>query len=363
MARQAFRLAMKAPLHIGERGVGLEETLPYIPSDTLFSALVVTWQEMSDHRDVVPTIRHAFKDGPPLLLTSAFPYVGKTILLPRPMVPLRSPNEEAVRAKDLKKIRWVSASIFAQLVSGQADTALAALVDKQGYLLQHKQVWVTQEEIAAIADFIVPDEEGEILLWAPHRVPKVTVDRIRNAGTLFHVGRLHFAPGCGLWCMAEGEQQWLDRMADALYLLADSGIGGQRSRGNGQFVLEPSAVPSIDQETQSNYRVLLSRFAPTVTEMALLKVAQASYQLVTVGGFHGDPYAEPLVRQQIRLLSEGSIIGKPATERAPGQLVNLNPYWNDEKGEWQPPEDGRKVPQIRHAIHRYGFGFTVPVQL
>jgi CRISPR/Cas system CSM-associated protein Csm4 (group 5 of RAMP superfamily) len=38
-----YTLRFRAPLHIGERGIGQEETRDYVPADTLFSALCTMW--------------------------------------------------------------------------------------------------------------------------------------------------------------------------------------------------------------------------------------------------------------------------------------------------------------------------------
>ena len=45
MQTQMFYLEMLAPLHLGERGVGLEETNVIAHADTLFSALCVAYRE------------------------------------------------------------------------------------------------------------------------------------------------------------------------------------------------------------------------------------------------------------------------------------------------------------------------------
>jgi hypothetical protein len=55
--------------------------------------------------------------------------------------------------------------------------------------------------------------------------------------------------------------------------------------------------------------ILLSRLAPAPEEMARLRADVASYQLVLVGGFSGTPGMNPVVRRQVRMVTEGSVIG------------------------------------------------------
>lgn len=375
-ATRAWQLCLRSPLHIGERGVALEETLEYIPSDSLFSALVVTWLEMAQQQAIVERIGAEFalrdRSDAPLLLTSAFPFAGDVLLLPRPRLAL-SPltktaqpamdqtQEQPASRKKYKKVRWVSLSIFTQLISG-IDQPTFDVLWSEGALIQGGTVWVTKTEEDLISQLVERNEDDKLFIWGEQNTPKVTIDRTGNASTLFHVGRLHFAPSCGLWLMASGETLWLDRTEDALRLLADSGIGGQRSRGNGQFVLQPLVVPTLPiNDPKAEYCVLLSRLAPRQEEMDLLRQDSANYQLVTVGGFNGTPSDQPLVRQQVRLLTEGSVIGQGA--RMLGKLVNVNPFWDEQKQQLKADIDrsNPKLPLIEHPIYRYGFGFTVPV--
>lgn len=327
MASRAFRLDMKSPLHVGEMGIGQEETLDYIPSDTLFGALVTTWLEMG-RSDLVDGLPGWAERKPSLLLTSAFPCLGERLFYPRPRL-LLQPKEGG---KAFKKIRWVSASVFAKLIDQPTQQSLDALWSQEQVLAG--EVWVDVDE-----------ETSTDSLWQAMRVPKVTVDRVSNASTLFHVGRIHFADEAGLWFAAQGDEEWLDAVEEALNLLADSGIGGQRSRGNGRFV--PSRLPDpgvfSGSTPATDYQVLLSRLAPTADQMNALRQPQSSYQLVTIGGWANTPGDNPLIRKRVRMLAEGSIVGGGQL----GQLVDVNPNSDI----------------VRHPIYRYGYGLGVSVQL
>ena len=41
-----YRLAFRSPLHVGERGVGLEAAHVRVPADTLFSAICSVWRHV-----------------------------------------------------------------------------------------------------------------------------------------------------------------------------------------------------------------------------------------------------------------------------------------------------------------------------
>jgi CRISPR-associated protein Csm4 len=221
METRAYRLQMRSPLHVGEQGIGNEQTLTYIPSDTLFSALVVTWSMTPALQSSLPAL---VDPGitPPLLLTSAFPYAGDVRFLPRPALsmptPLRATDTKAAETmKTVKRVEWVSESVFAALING-ADQATLDAWWAQKELLQAGAVWVTAEEGTRLKQDLSLATAEEELLWWTDVVPRVTVDRITNASQIYHVGRTYFAQGCGLWFAARGETAWLDRLEQVLAL-------------------------------------------------------------------------------------------------------------------------------------------------
>ncbi len=348
MADRTFRLIMRAPLHVGDMGIGVEESLPYLPSDTFFSALIITWLEMGEHR-LVGNLLTDFAAQPPLAITSCFPYAGPINLLPRPLLSVHPEGG----GKGYKRVRWVSSQIFAHLIDGITPDALTKLwqAANEGSaapsLLQDGRVWVTPAEREQIAAALHQENRQAIKLWDDEKRPSVVVDRQHSRSNLYHVGAVRFTPGCGLCCCVRGENSWVERTTDALWLLADSGIGGRRSRGYGRFRLEESHQIDLPTANNGTHQVLLSRLAPSEAEMALLRAPGASYGLVTVGGWSQNLHNIPIIRQKIRFLNEGSVIQR--SNGIAGQLVNLKPP--------QTP------PQYNHPVHRYGFGFSTSVRL
>jgi CRISPR type III-A-associated RAMP protein Csm4 len=147
--------------------------------------------------------------------------------------------------------------------------------------------------------------------------------------------------------MARGAASWLAALEGVLAVLGEEGLGGKRSNGNGQFSLEPATLPDL-RASESAYVVVLSRTAPTQAQMALLRQPHAAYNLVLVGGFSGTPGDPPLVRRQVRMLVEGSVVGAPAAGTLLGHLVDVTP----EATSW-----------LEHKIWRNGLGFTLPAPL
>lgn len=385
MPRQVYKLEMCSPLHIGTRGIGVESTLDYIPSDTLFGALVITWIEMGE-QPLVDHIKEHFPAGksPALLLTSALPYAGDTFFLPRPNLPVLFKEGD----KEFKGIQWISLALFKQLLNAPTIKTLRALwraTKDGGYqetkdpsktpayaLMQDGAVWLTAAERTAIAASLAQANDIHLKAWARQPVPHVAVGRPDNASQLYYVGQIHFAAGCGLWVMAQSDDRvWIERTTDALTRLQDSGIGGRRFRGNGNFALRmiestfDTELPTTNAgASDEQYQVLLSRLAPTVEQMTMLQRAHSRYDLVTIGGYSDYARKQPLVRQRVRLLKEGSVVGMGIHPL--GKLVNVNPFWDEEKNDIVIP-DGLathpNLPHIPHAVHRYGYGFGVPFNM
>lgn len=352
MASRAFRLEMRAPLHVGDAGIGYEETLAYVPSDTLFSALVLTWLQMGE-QDRVDGLADAFAGVPPLLLSSALPYAGSVRFLPKP----RFARLPGGLGKEYKRVEWVSEGIFRRLLQNHAPNNLLALWQESradaSNMLQAGNVWATGEERSQLQKHLDGWSEEEGMIWQRQRMPRVAIDRQQQKSNLFHVGRVHFAPGCGLWLLASGENDWLDATWAALRLLGDSGIGGRRSRGHGAF--SPSVaegwsdlLSSTDntEKTVGDYEVLLGRLAPAPDQMDRLRAPGSSYSLVTVGGWSDGSRGPALIRQRLNMLAEGSIVRHG--EGAGGALVDVKP---------------QKAPPVPHPIYRYGFGLGVPIRL
>jgi CRISPR-associated protein Csm4 len=329
-----YQLALRGALHVGAAvSIERQATLDWLPSDTLFAALVTAWAQMG--ADVNARLSAFNADAPPLQITSAFPWIAGIRFLPAPAV---LPKSIGLEGKDAKRVQWMSSAVYAQLRAGAIDAR-----NKQ--FLHDGSVWVTANEHAQLAEKYTQDD-GEIRLWQMFVVPRVTVDRATNASNLFHAGRVSFAPGDGLWFAARGTHStWVD---EALPFLADAGVGGLRNYGHGAFKHTASA-DDLPATPTTGAGLLLSRYAPRdADEIAkVLKRDGTAYRLVTVGGWCTDDDGHPWRRAMVRLIAEGAVIADVADAR--GKLVDVRPA---------------KVAQFEHrAVYRFGLPFFVPAEV
>ena len=339
METAVYRLDLRGAFHVGQQGFARENAALHVPADTLFSALVVAWREAGE--DPKGLLSPFLEGRPPFLLTSAFPYAGPVRFYPRPWCRFNfSSASEAGLGKRLKKCRWVSEQIFARIVRHEPlDDLTDARFFKQG-----GRIWMTEEEYAQLPASLKDPDEEEAHLWKVGTVPRVALDRQTQASQVFHVGRVWYRPGAGLWFgVRYRDPAWRDRLERALTSLGDGGLGGLRSLGNGAFTWESSdmALPSADEG--SGYVLTLSRFAPNgPDEVQALLDEGAAYGLEVVGGWSmGEKGAR--MRRKVRMVQEGSLlrrVGDPL-----GHLVDVTPAIGD----------------LGHPVYRYGFAFPVPV--
>ncbi len=353
-ATYVYRLAPRTAFHFGLRGVGIEETEAFCPADTLFSALCLTLREWdSGGSGAVEAWLARFPPlngggPPPLRLSSAFPYAGKVLFFPKPLLPANLPPEmHSSWAKTLKKIAFVSRQIGMAWLA-QEDLSAEANHDQ---LLHRGRVWVTREELSQLAGFYDP-RTGQIRMWAVEALPRVTVDRATCRSAVYQAGVVRFRPGAGLFTLvefldgdAEAERQ---RLTTLFQVMGHSGLGGERSSGYGQFDLqEPEPFAGLGA-VDGDLFLTLAPYHPTPAEVQAGVLGEgASYNLLTRRGWVGSPEGMPLRRRLVRLLGEGSVL-RHTGQAGYGDLTDVTPR----------DEHGQEV--LGHKVWRYGIAFPIP---
>ena len=364
-----YRLAFQGGLHLGARGMGLEEVRPSIPTDTLFSALVSAWRMTGREPKAFVDPFVADSPEPPFLLTSAFPYAGRVRFFPAPAdLPMRFSQETSkARGKTIKRIAWISERLLGKLLAGEPLDAWLFPEDayadpKTGVALQGGALWLTRDEVADLPEAMrrKPDKPEDrppralrhLRVFASERVPRVAIDRVTDASNIYHAGRTTFAQGCGLWFGVQwlrpdaevGGMTYRQAFDELLALLADSGLGGERTYGYGAFsaALEPSVDLPDPAAGQPAY--LLSRYHPRKTELPAAIQAPAAYRLESVAGWLFSPDGPGQRRKRLHLLAEGSLIAWPGAPA--GDIVDVRPTYQNPEGD------------VSHPVWRYGLALA-----
>jgi CRISPR-associated protein Csm4 len=359
-----YQLSFPGGLHIGSHAGNLEESSLTLPADTLFAALVDAWRRSAG--DPAPFVAPfvAAPPDPPFLLTSAFPYAGGVRFYPMTANIARLLSPDALRAhpKTLRRVHYLSEALLRRALAGHLLDDLLFPQEKYaepagGVALQDGRFWLTVEEIAQLPQAMQLSEGRRHALPALKiattvRIPRVTIDRLTAASTIYHAGRTAFAAGCGLWFgvhwrdrasrVADAGPIYAEALTTAVTMLAEDGLGGERTAGYGAFrwaeLPDPVALPD---PAAGEVAWLLSRYHPhSEEELAGLRHARAAYHLVKVGGWLRSYDHAAVRRRKLMLLAEGSIL--PLAGQGVGDVVDIRPQY---------PQEPAPFP---HPVYRYG---------
>lgn len=222
---------------------------------TLFSAMYIEAMGLGLESELLD----AAKVGD-FYISDAFPYVGESLYLPKPMVRLNrgsarscSSDEVDSRArKAAKKLNYIAADALPSFLCGDFDPVEALEKTRFGTTTLQTKVNLKREDTADARPY--------------------------------HVGGFSFLPDAGIYFMVRGSFD----LEPVLNRLAFSGLGGKRSAGYGRFSYEiaDAAQLSINSVSCGNdCHMLLSTSAPKARELNDLLLADARYRLVRKGGF------------------------------------------------------------------------------
>ena len=358
MKALAVKLKPRGPFHFGERGVGIEETEALAHSDTIFSALCWAWTLLFGEAELEKLLGRFLDGQPPFLISSALPYVGEVLFLPRPLT-VKGWDEEEIRR--LKRVGYISLEVYKLLLAGS--------LPQEPILIQDRRLWLTEGEFEwlRLQDPLLDEDElrgflrewaslGRVRkpesvqyahcyrLWEIGEVPHVAVDRVTSASNIFHEGDVRFAEGCGMYILARFLDEGVrDGFLAAIRLLGDEGLGGRRSAGRGFFEVEEAGKVEIPEAADGDRAMLLSLLNPREGELsALLSPGDVAYRLVARRGWVFSARARNLRRRRVMMFAEGSVLGRVDGDFA-GRMVNVLPR-------------GGAVP---HDVYRYGYGLFV----
>ncbi|MEO1807900.1 MAG: type III-A CRISPR-associated RAMP protein Csm4 [Bacteroidota bacterium] len=329
--------------HLGRQD--LDDTFFHIQSDTLFSALVNCYALF--YPDEVPLFIEAFESGK-IQLSSAFPCLEaaggyKVFFLPKPMPYHRVTGGQI---KKLKRIQYISLGVWREA---------PAVEDLINYPLIGGRFAMTEEERQQLNLSSNKDILKAIRPMSEDLHPKVRVHATDQTDVFYHQAVVQLnelededkqpIKTQFFFLLDESlESPLKERLTATLMLLADEGIGGERSSGKGQIeeIERIKGVASLFPSASVDSSLcLLSLFIPASQEERE-KIAQ--YNLVVRGGGSLGRYGDvEQHRRQVRMVQEGAII----SEKVRGKLVELQPEKVDPA-------------LFPHPIYRNGLSFLLP---
>lgn len=373
-----YHLVFHSGVHLGRRGINLEERSLTIPSDTLYAALINAWGKAGGD---IAEFTAPFEQGdPPFTLTSTFPFAGEVRFYPLPVDLSRLFSAATLRADDkrLKKIAFFSTGLLHKALAGEvldpylfpneADPSAVTGKSQQheGCALQGGSLWLLADEVPQLPQALRQfksrgtwkDRPLHTLyyqrVYLDQVVPRVAVDRISATANIFHAGRVVFADGCGLWLGVHWRRAThpLDGVAcsqafqQVLAILSDDGLGGERTYGYGAFTWQEEPAFELPDPQPGEPGLLLSRYHPAEGELpGTLSHPEAAYTLAAVGGWLESPHGAAQRRKRIHLLQPGSLVCPPVNTI--GDLVDVRPTYQNPAGD------------LPHPVWRVGIGLVV----
>ncbi|QAV33188.1 CRISPR-associated protein, Csm4 family [Fervidobacterium changbaicum] len=316
-----IKIKFKGPLHIGLMDGVSEVSDIIIHAETIFGALMNAHSKLFGERETEELIKKLMTNSEKtdLRFSSAFYYIGDTYFLPRPKGEDFGLLPRLTQPKKLKKVKYVQEEI----VFGSAK---ANVDDVHGQFLSKKKI----------------EYQGEFN--SPAIVierPRVMINRLNSSSNLYYFSEVHFAPNCGLWFYLSVGQEIEKQILAALRLLADEGIGGDRTYGFGHFDYE---IQPIELPKEGDRYLLLSPYIPSPEDYKestseLAKEVIKSYELMYRTGYihNSDKKAKRVI-----MFTEGSVFNK----RVDGRILDISPEGFEEENNYK--------------VYRYGKAFLLP---
>jgi len=276
---------------------------------------------------------------PAVCFSSCFPLVDGVayVVPPRTLWP---PSSTALLAAHVrwKSARYVPLEMVRVLLAGQP--------------LDENQ-WT----VDAVSGCLLP--VGSPGPWRTGVRANAALDRLTGAAERHSTACIEFRPGVGLWALVSfaddaARDRWSDPLKTAFRLLADSGFGGERSRGWGrceppaftegalpELILgaPPTESPEAPAGNGAHPQWLLSLFSPAAADA--VDWDRGNYSVLERAGRVESPVRWGELKKHVNMVSEGSVLYAASALR--GAAPDVAP-------------DG-----FAHPVFRAGFAVAVPL--
>lgn len=340
ITKEIFKLHFHSPLHLSRGKSDYDESFRTLHSDTLKSALFACAIQLYGS----PAIDKRFLES--FTISSAFPFWQDELFFPKPMtkLPTITGEDENRLPKKLKKIQFLGQSYFERLLQGKDQSIQKEHLFQNGQFVSEKMYQVIQQEEEAKAqqerldehllDYRLKNrlEKTNITITQIHERVYIPRPDDEEEDTLpYYVDRIYFGEEAGLYFMIdyhEGAQYLPDirqKVASSLRLMGDSGIGTDRTVGNGGFEAKP-AKTELTLSEETTQQINLSLYCPQKDELKDDMLNESAYNLIKRGGWIASPKDEAhlkLRKKSIYMFTEGSAF--PNSKTLKGKIVDLQP--------------------------------------
>lgn len=338
-----YKLHFISPLHISDEQDDYSISMKTIYSDTFYAALISCLSKIGYDVPADGNIKCHISNLFPYYQASVPDkedterqkgvYTDPVYFLPRPLRQTLPKLSDVGKAKIIKKVSWLDLSYFERVAKGEVlfeGDNNSDIESIQGeYLSKHK----------IKSDFIFSQVSA-----------RVTVSRTgEKDATPFYMDRISFAEQSGLYFLALGNTEILDR---AMGVLQYEGLGTDRNVGNGFFTFKKETI-ELSLPSDSHYSMSLSTYIPENKEQItqMLDGELIAYNFVRRGGWITTPPYNFYRKNAVYAFMAGSVFCLSSTDaNVKGGLVDLNPTLS-----------GKQL--MEHPVWRDGRAIFIPIKL
>ncbi len=330
-------LSPAGPWRMGSPSGSRDETERIFHSDTLYGAVSSAMGSLGWLEEWLDATARA--EEPAVRLSSLFPVIEGEAMAPAPANLWPVPGAAKLRTSGA---RMIPVKMVGSLAAGKG---------------WHEDGW----EVDGQSECLVKrsGRSGRSLFRETIR-SSGSVDRMGGGLAVHRTGCIEFGPDCGLWGLVEFEgrdvERWRPRVESCFLLLADTGLGGERTKGWGSFTIgktaygnkrdllfggrgrDPEAAASA--EAEQGYW-LLSLYNPGSSDE--VDWTRGSYKIVDRGGRVESSAGWGMEKKRLRMVAEGSVVA--ATKRPRGSAMDVSPGG------------------FGHPVYRAGFAVGVEIPL
>ena len=325
--RSIVRFRPTGPWRIGPGSGARDQVDSIFHSDAIYSAVTSAMSRLGMLDEWIEATAKSQSGVPGVRFSSLFPYNRDTLFVVPPKGIWPPPASTKVR---YKAARFVPVSVVETLLS-------------------EKPLDEDRWQVDGESGCLIPSNWQE----GPFRTglrSNAGVDRLNPGNVGVHsTACLEFTRDSGLWLMVvfadqEARSRWEQPTRAAFRLLADSGLGGERSRGWGrssQPKWESAKALSFKPESEAPESAywLLSLFSPADSDS--IDWNRGNYSTLIRTGRIESPAQWGGAKAAAQMIAEGSVLMSPEEPR--GSVRDIAPE------------------HFPHPVYRAGFAVTVPI--
>ncbi len=325
------RLRPMGPWRIGPPS-GARNLVDYIyHSDSLYSAVTNAIAQIDSLDEWIAATAAAEESA--VRFSSCFPYQRDVMFVPPPRSLWPPPGSGKLRSQGA---RFVPVNVVARLLSDQP-------LDEDRWVVDGSTGCLLSSDRTQLGPFRTAVRTS------------AAVDRLTSQAAPHSTACLEFSAEAGLWCAVAfsgeaAQQRWSNAVKGALRFLADSGFGGERSRGWGRAeapLFRDGQLPSLilDRSAEENEEKawwMLSVFSPSEHNDGV-DWNRGNYTVSSRGGRVESASGWGAAKKISRVVDEGSVL---VSSRAPrGAAMNVAP-------------EG-----FAHPVYRFGYALCIPIPM